>query len=162
MKLYEIEQSLNGLHLALEKWAEEHEGDITDFPYSDYEDILNHEKETKLLNIACWIKGLNAEAEAIKAEEQNLAKRRKVLENKSESLKGLIKQYYSNKDEKLSDSRAVLSYRRSEKVVVDNEDKLPEEYWKIERKAKLTEIKNNIDKLEGIAHLQENWNLQIK
>jgi len=160
--LYELDKEIIGLHDALERWASEHEGDITDFPYADYEELLKYEKEQKLLSIACWIKNLNSDAAAIKAEEDNLKKRRQSLENKAESLENLIKLHYSKDEDKLQNSRAVLSYRESTNVVIDDESKLDEKYFKIERKPKLTEIKKDIDSLSGIAHIQKNWDLNIK
>ncbi|MBR7083700.1 MAG: siphovirus Gp157 family protein, partial [Oscillospiraceae bacterium] len=44
-------------------------------------------KEEKIENVACWIKNLTAEAEAIKAEKEKLAERQKQAEAKAESLK---------------------------------------------------------------------------
>jgi len=144
--LYEIDKEIIGLHNALEKWAVEHDGDITDFPFSDYEEHLKYEKEQKLLSIACWIKNLNSDAAAIKAEEDSLRKRRQAIENKAESLEKLIKLHYSKDEDKLQNSRAVLSYRRSEKVVIDNDEKLPIKYYRVKQEPILSDIKKDIDK----------------
>ena len=48
---------------------------------------LELERDAKIENVACWIKELKAEAEAIKAEKLALAERQRVAENKAESLK---------------------------------------------------------------------------
>lgn len=162
MNLYEIDAELKKLDSALEKWAEEHDGDITDFPMAEYENILVEEKEHKLLNIACWIKNLSAEYDAVSNEESRLKKRKMSIGKKMESLENLIKVYYPINSGKLSDARAIMRYQRSEKVIIDDESSLPDRFFKVEKKPMLSEIKSSINELEGIAHIQENWNLQIK
>ena len=47
---------------------------------------LSMEREAKLENVACWIKNLRAEAAAIKAEKDALAKREKAAAKKAEDL----------------------------------------------------------------------------
>ena len=47
---------------------------------------LSMERDTKVENIALWIKNLLAEAKMVKEEKDNLANRQKVCENKAESL----------------------------------------------------------------------------
>ena len=77
MKLYEIDE-------AILNCIDTETGEIID---ADQLDKLQMERDTKLENVACWIKDLKAEAEAIKTEKQILANRQKVAENKAESLK---------------------------------------------------------------------------
>ena len=48
-------------------------------------DALQMEREKKVEAVACWVKDLKAEAEAIKAEKQILADRQKAAENKAEN-----------------------------------------------------------------------------
>ena len=77
MTIYEIDQ-------AIMRCVDLETGEIID---TEKLDKLQMERDTKLENVACWIKDLKAEAEALKNEKQALAERQKVAENKMESLK---------------------------------------------------------------------------
>ena len=53
-------------------------------------DALQMEREEKLEGVALWIKDLNAEAEAVKAEADKLTARRKAVENRVTALKAWL------------------------------------------------------------------------
>lgn len=109
MTIYEInEQILNCIDLET--------GEIIDI---DKLNELQLEKDAKIENVACWIKELKAEAEAIKAEKQTLAERQKVAENKAESLKKWLA--YALDGQKFKTSKCSISYRKSESVEVTEE-----------------------------------------
>ena len=80
---------------------------------------LQMEREKKIENVACWIKELKAEAEAIKAERQALADRQRVAENKADSLKRWLA--YALDGKKFSTARCAVSFRSSESVEVTEE-----------------------------------------
>ena len=80
---------------------------------------LELERDAKIENVACWIKELKAEAEAIKAEKLALAERQKVAENKAESLKKWLA--YALDGQKFKTSKCSISYRKSESVEVTDE-----------------------------------------
>ena len=80
---------------------------------------LQMEREKKIENVACWIKELKAEAEAIKAEKQALADRQRVAENKADSLKRWLA--YALDGKKFSTARCAVSFRSSESVEVTEE-----------------------------------------
>ena len=80
---------------------------------------LQMERDAKIENVACWIKELKAEAEAIKNEKQALADRQRVAENKAESLKNWLA--YALNGEKFKTSKCSISYRNSESVEVTEE-----------------------------------------
>ena len=80
---------------------------------------LQMERDAKIENVACWIKELKAEAEAIKNERQALADRQRVAENKAESLKNWLA--YALNGEKFKTSKCSISYRNSESVEVTEE-----------------------------------------
>lgn len=80
---------------------------------------LQMEREKKIENVACWIKELKAEAEAIKAEKQALADRQRVAENKVDSLKRWLA--YALDGKKFSTARCAVSFRSSESVEVTEE-----------------------------------------
>ena len=109
MTIYEIDEAiLNCIDLET--------GEIID---TEQLDKLTMEREAKLENVACWIKELKAEAEAIKAEKQTLAERQKVAENKAESLKKWLA--YALDGQKFKTSKCSISYRKSEAVEVTEE-----------------------------------------
>ena len=109
MTIYEInEEILNCIDLET--------GEIIDI---DKLNELQLEKDAKIENVACWIKELKAEAEAIKAEKQTLAERQKVAENKAESLKKWLA--YALDGQKFKTSKCSISYRKSESVEVTEE-----------------------------------------
>lgn len=59
---------------------------------TDTMEALNGELEDKAVNVAKFIRNMEATAEAIKTAESEMAKRRKALENRVSWLKGYIKQ----------------------------------------------------------------------
>ena len=109
MKLYEIEN-------AILECIDMETGEIIDI---DRLNELQMERESKIENVACWIKDLKAEAEAIKAEKMALAKRQQVAENKAESLKNWLA--YALDGRKFSTARCAVSFRKSEVVEVTPE-----------------------------------------
>ena len=120
-------------------------------------------KEEKIENVACWIKNLTAEAEAIKAEKEKLAERQKQAEAKAESLKKWLA--FALEGEKFTTARVAISYRKSVSVKVD-ESLLDKKYMK--EKVTYTPDKIALKKalqagenIEG-AYLEEKQNIQIK
>ena len=109
MTIYEInEEILNCIDLET--------GEIIDI---DKLNELELERDAKIENVACWIKELKAEAEAIKAEKLALAERQRVAENKAESLKKWLA--YALQGEKFKTPKCAISFRKSEAVEVTDE-----------------------------------------
>ena len=109
MTIYEIDKEiLNCIDLET--------GEIIDI---DKLNELELERDAKIENVACWIKELKAEAEAIKAEKLILAERQRVAENKAESLKKWLA--YALDGQKFKTSKCSISYRKSESVEVTEE-----------------------------------------
>ena len=106
MTIYEIDQ-------AIMECVDLDTGEIID---TERLDKLQMERDTKLENVACWIKDLKAEAEALKAEKQALEERQKVAENKAESLKKWLAYVLDGK--KFSTSKCAVSFRKTEAVEV--------------------------------------------
>ena len=106
MKLYEIDN-------AILDCIDMETGEVIDIEKLNE---LQLERDTKIENVACWIKDLKAEAEAIKAEKQALAERQKVAENKAESLKKWLA--YALNGEKFKTAKCAVSFRKSESVEV--------------------------------------------
>lgn len=157
MNIYEIEQAILDL-------IDPETGEIKDL--SALEE-LNVARDEKIENIAMWIKNLNAEAKAIRGEEKNLAERRRVAENKSESLKKYLDQTLNG--EKFSTAKVAISYRKSDAVEIADEETfiktadatyLVAQDPKIDKKAIKEAIKGGAT-VKG-AELVERNNIQIK
>lgn len=154
MTIYEIDE-------AILDCVDQETGDIVDIERLEK---LEMERDKKVSNVACWIKDLKAEAEAIKNEVDKLSARRKADENKIESLKRYLE--YALNGTKFKDERCSISYRRSETVEVskDAESKLPDEFIKIERTVKKSELKDAMKlgfEFEGCQLVEKN-NIQVR
>ena len=117
MTLYEISDNYLQLLAAIEA------GDIPEEAISDTLEAVEGELDDKIDNIACYIKSLRAEAEIIKAEEHNLAARRKAKESKAERLAEYLSDAMqrSNKT-KLETARNKISFRRSYGTRITDEE----------------------------------------
>lgn len=127
-------------------------------------DELNMAFEEKVENIACYIKNLTSDIADFKAEESNLAARRKALEKKVEFLKRLL---LDNMDgQKFSTIKCAVSFRKSEAVQVDDVKLVPAEMLRIKTTydPDKTAIKAAIKSGREIAgcKLVENTSVQIK
>ena len=134
---------------------------------------LDEAIETKIDNIACYVKNQLAYAGAIKAEEKALAKRRKQAEKKVEYLEKLITYLMDLAGKtKLPTARNVISFRASTKLEIEDEDAFAVENINNENivkqettftidKAEVKRLLKEKVELKG-AKLVENRNLQIK
>lgn len=109
MKLYEIDQAILNL-------VDPDTGEILD--YEAFVE-LQMAKEEKVEGMALWVKNLDAEAKAIRAEEVSLAERRKALEKKSDSLKAYLSEILSGS--KFSTARVACTFRKSKSVEIQDE-----------------------------------------
>ena len=116
--LYEINESIMAL-------IDEETGEITDIGALN---ALQIERDTKLENIALWVKNLKADAEMFKAEKQAFEERQKRAEKKAESLKNYLASALEG--QKFKTARVECSYRSSESVNVTDITVIPTEYLK--------------------------------
>lgn len=153
MTLYEIDQAILGC-IDLET------GEIID---KEMLDQLEMDREAKIENVACWIKELKAEAEALKAEKLAFAERQQVAENKIEKLKNWLA--YALNGQTFKSTRASVSFRKSQKVEVADIWKLDENYLRYkEPEADKTAIKEALKAGQTVAGatLVENTSVIIK
>lgn len=127
-------------------------------------DALEVERTAKLEAVACFVKDLEADAAAIRAEEKALAERRQVKERKAERMRAYIADSMAMLgDTKLETARVALSFRRSEAVELD-EALLPSEWFVIKQSPDKAGIKKALKAGVHVAGAQlvERQNLQIK
>lgn len=157
MTMYEI---LN----AIPECVDIETGEIIDFERLEQLEI---ERDTKIENVALWLKELKAEAEAIKAERQILEKRQKSAENKVEQLKRYLS--YALDGEKFKTAKVSISYRKSTSVEVDLDELMRadncDNYLRYkEPEADKTAIKDALEEGFDVAgcRLIEKTSIQIK
>ena len=110
---------------------------------AEYLEQLQMDRDIKIENIACWIKNLQADAEALKARKQAFADRQKAAENKAESLKKYLSEYLGG--QKFSTDKVAISFRKTSAVNVIDMTKIPEEFLKYkDPEPDKTAIKNAI------------------
>lgn len=157
MTLFEIDDAI----LNFEFEVDEETGEILN---AQDLDELKMAREDKIEGVGLWIKNLEAEAAAVKAEKDNMADRQRRLEKKAESLKGYLA--YALQGEKFSTPKIALSWRRSEQVVITDEHLLPENCLNVTivKKPDKKVIKDALKAGKDImgAELIEKQNLQIK
>lgn len=115
MNIYQIDAAIQAmLDQDVEELVDMDTGEILSL------DALQMEREQKLENVACYIKNLTADADALKAEKEALAKREQAARKKIESLKKYLTDNLHG--EKLTTTRAAISFRKSEAVELVNPD----------------------------------------
>lgn len=143
MNLYQIDEEIM-------KCVDMETGEIVDVTMLDK---LQMDRDVKIENIACWIKNLTADAEALKAEKQVFAERQKAAENKAESLKKYLANYLAG--QKFSTSRVAISFRKTSSVNVTDMTLIPDEYLRfVDPTPDKTAIKNAIKAGENIAGVE--------
>lgn len=118
----------------------------------------------KLEGCGCWVKNEQAEIEALRAEERKLAERRRVKENQVERLKEyMLKSMEATDTSKLETSKVAISTRKSTRLIVDDERKIPLQYIKVKQEIDKAAVKKALKSgdVEG-AHIEEAVNLQLK
>lgn len=125
MKIYEIPSTLRDLLDRLD--ADPDTGEVDGDALAAYAEYQGQAAE-KLEGTACYCRELNAEAEAIKAEEERLAKRRKSLENKSERQKAYMMPALEAMGGKVKGVMASLRISKTQAVTVFDLGALPDAF----------------------------------
>ena len=109
--LYEIREDI----LALIDKVDPDTGEVLFDP--EALDALMVERDEKIESVALAIKNIKAEGDAIAAEIKTLTDRKRVLDNKAESIKSYLKRQLDG--EKFSSPRVAVSYRNASSVKID-------------------------------------------
>lgn len=169
MKLYETYAQLEALWLEIEDvLCGNAEGDQTEDGVLDALEAalaeIEDARDEKAVRIACLVKNLRADAEAIKAEKQRLQKRQMAAEKTADRLSRYLEQFLPP-GTKLKDARAVIGWRKSEAVVCGVDPKqLPEEFQRVKIEANASAMKKALKEGETIpgVELEERNNIQIR
>lgn len=153
MKIFEIDEALMAC-------VDQETGEIVD---EEKLESLMVEREKKIEGVALWIKNLVYETKCMKEEEKKMAERRRVGENKINSLKEWLK--YATDGNKFSTPKCAVSYKKSESVEIDDMSKIGKDFLveqapKPDKKAIKSALKSGVD--VGGCHLQENTNVIVK
>lgn len=116
MRLYEIDEAILGC-------IDTETGEVID---PERLTALQMERTEKIEGVALWIKDIKAEIEAVKAEKNAFADRQKSLERKLDSVTEWLKNTLDG--QKFSTSKAVVSFRHTESVKVEDVFKLNENF----------------------------------
>ena len=169
MTLFEINEQLRVL---LENLEPDEDGCISDEAMESIAQ-LNQAKDVKYEGMALKIKEWKVEAQALEDEAKRLKKRAEAVANKAERLKEYLatnlREDEADKDPKeikFNTTKVAISFRKSEKTVITDEEKIPVVFMKetvnVEPdKTAIKEAIKNGNVVEG-AILQTNYNIQIK
>lgn len=120
MKLYEIDQRI---------------ADCVDAETGEIIDVealtkLEMARNDKIEGVACWVKDLTAQSEAMRAEARNLLERARAAENRANSLKTWL--LYALDGQRFDGVKARVSFREVKAVDVYDQSRVPQEYLKTE------------------------------
>lgn len=125
---------------------------------------LYMERSQKIENVTLWIKNLESDALAYKAEKNAFAEREAAALKKAEQLKEWLAKALDG--QKFSTGKCAVSFRRSERVEILDESVVPKKYmtktvaFKPD-KAAIKELLKSGQKVKGCC-LAEKYNAQIK
>ena len=147
-KLYEVTQDIEDLI---------DNTDSDDEYFNDTMEALQLTFDEKASGVSAYIGNLEAMAESIKKAEKNMADRRKSILKNIERLK----KYLLDNMERLNIDKIETEYfiakikKNPPKVVINNEDDVPEEYWE-------TQVKWIINKTKIKKALKSDKKINIK
>ena len=157
-KLYEINAAIETvLQLAIE-------GEMSDEDLATNLADIELAFDDKADDVACYIKNMRAEAEAIKAEIDRLTKRRQSAERAATRMAGYLStQMLHAGRPKITTARNAISHRPSEQTVIDDISILPEACIRLVPEADKAAVKAAIKggfTVPG-AHIEKKQNIQI-
>ena len=156
MTLFEINEQIQK---AIELGFDPETGEILDASALEQ---LQIDRDEKIENICLYIKDLTAEAKALADEAKALSERKERSAKKAESLKNYLQAMLDG--QKWKSSKAAVSYRKTQSVVVDDLEALKPEFLRIKKEADKTAIKEVLKAGAAVsgAHLEEKQSMSIK
>ena len=131
-------------------------------------DQLQMEREQKLQNLCKWVRNLQSDAEAYKAQKQIFADKQKAAENKAISIMKYVQNYLDGQKWEAKDKSIKVTYRTTKnKVCIDDINEIPQEFFRTqhsESNLNKTMLKDFIllNKEVPGAHLETSVSMNIK
>lgn len=124
MTLFEINDAITRcVKLADGDYVDTETGEIIDTAAIEQ---LEMDRDTKIRNIACWIRNLESDEKQLAEQEKIFRERKTACKNKREQLKGYLSAFLNGK--KWQNSEVAISWRKSESVEVEEGAAIPEQY----------------------------------
>lgn len=128
-------------------------------------DDLKMERNEKIEQLLLWAKNISAEAEMVKKERDNLDERYKALTKKANRINGHVANELNG--EKFSTARVATLWRKSERVVIPDDYKVPDKYCNVTvvrkpDKALIKQHLKNTDEKVDWATIEVKNNMSIK
>lgn len=127
---------------------------------------IDDEIETKADNIAKVLRDFDGDIEALKSEEERLAKKRKAIENRQKHLKEYLQNAMLVLDKRKfkTDLFSFNIQKNAPSLKILDESKIPEDYYKIERKLNKNDLKEAVKNglFEDAAELVSSESLRIR
>lgn len=127
---------------------------------------IDDEIETKADNIAKVLRDFDGDIEALKSEEERLAKKRKSIENRQKQLKEYLQNAMLVLDKRKfkTDLFSFNIQKNAPSLKILDESKIPEDYYKIEKKLNKGDLKEAVKNglFEDAAELVQTESLRIR
>lgn len=108
-------------------------------------DAIRDASSDKLIGYGHVIRNLEADRDALKAEEKQLSEKRKTIENKiSRMMSAVDEAMYTFGMNEVDAGNFKFKYRKSQKVVIDDEESVPPQYAEYKVSLKRSDIKDAI------------------
>lgn len=152
MKLYEIDE-------ALQACFDEETGELVNV--EEFE-ALTKARENKIESLCLWVKDLNAEAAALKAEKQAFEARQRAAERKAKSLKDYITHILNG--QKFKTIKCEVSFKATSSVKITDLLSIPAEFVEMDIKPDKMAIKKALAAGQAVtgAELDESLSCTIK
>lgn len=166
MNLYQLSNELESLYHRIIDSVDEETGEI-DTELANALTVKEEEFDQKAIGVAIVGRRLNTTVDEIDAEIERLTALKKVYKARAERLENAVATACERFGKtKIDGIGARISFRKSERVVIDNETEIPDEFIdvKMTKKPSLTRIKDAIKQGQDVkgARIETVQNLQIK
>lgn len=160
LTLYAMTESYQRLQDLLES------GEVDETALKDTMTSLEGDITVKVDNCAAVLRTLELEADAYRFEEARLAERRKSIEANRDRLKRYVQyELESVKIDKVKGARFYVTIATNPpKLIVDDETKLPEDFWEERRELKKSAVAEALKAGREVpgAHLEQGRSLRIR
>lgn len=154
--LFDMTEEWKMLLEDLDMWAEENDGDVSEYPFERL-DKLEGEIKDKALRIACLYKDLKAREEALAEEKKAMGAREKSIANHKDRLKKYLESCLPP-NAKWESAKAALSWKKNPAAVevLIPVEQLPAKYQVITRAPAKAELKADmkafiVPELDGLG-----------